>query len=61
MTQRKPAPSLLYSSVPSTGWVRTLSSFIDEGVAALCMRQWQSVPVRIAQPLVVPVARRRTR
>jgi len=61
MTQRKAAPSLIYSSASSIGWVRTLTSFIDEGVAALCMRQWQSAPVRVAQPIAVPILRRRTR
>ena len=61
MTQRKAAPSLLYSNASSIGWVRTLSSFIDEGVAALCMRQWQSAPVRVAPPIAVPMPRRRAR
>jgi hypothetical protein len=43
MTNRKPLPTLLYTNSRSIGWVRRLSLFIDEGVAALCMRQWQRV------------------
>jgi hypothetical protein len=60
MTNRKATPSLLYCA-SSVSWVRTLSSFIDEGVAALCMRQWQRAPLTVTQPLVVTVARRRVR
>jgi hypothetical protein len=45
MTTRKPSPSLLYTNSLSSGWVRTLASFIDEGMAALCMRQWQRAPI----------------
>jgi len=61
MTQRKAAPSLFYSSASSIGWVRTLSSFIDEGVAALCKRQWQTASVGVAQPIAAPMPRRRAR
>jgi len=61
MTNRKAIPSLLYSTASSIGWVRTLSSFIDEGMAALCMRQWQRAPLTVAQPVMVPSPRRRGR
>jgi hypothetical protein len=59
MTNRKSTPSLLYSTASSIGWVRTLSSFIDEGMATLCMQQWQRAP--LAQPLLVALPRRRPR
>jgi len=61
MTNRKATPSLLYSNASSIGWVRTLSAFIDEGVAALCIRQWQRAPVPLTQPVVAAVPRRRAR
>jgi len=61
MTHRKATPSLLYSSASSIGWVRTLNAFIDEGMAALCMQQWQRAPVRVAQPVTVALPRRRSR
>ena len=61
MTNRKATPSLLYSAASSIGWVRTLSSFIDEGMAALCVRQWQRAPVVVAQPAMVASPRRRIR
>ena len=59
MTTRKAAPSLLYSNGPSINWVRSVRSFIDEGMAALCMRQWQRVPITVAKPLDLPASRRR--
>ncbi len=61
MTNRKATPSLLYSTESSIGWVRTLSSFIDEGMAALCMRQWQRAPVVVSQPAMIAYPRRRPR
>jgi hypothetical protein len=61
MTNRKATPSLLYSTASSIGWVRTLSSFIDEGMAALCVRQWQRVPAKVVQPAMVALPRRRLR
>ncbi len=61
MTNRKATPSLLYPNASTIGWVRTLSAFIDEGMAALCMRQWQRAPATVAQPTTVPLSRRRTR
>jgi hypothetical protein len=61
MTHRKATPSLLYSNASSIGWVRTLGSFIDDGMAALCMRQWQRAPLAGARPLVAPSPRRRAR
>ncbi len=61
MTQRKATPSLLYSNASSIGWVRTLSAFIDEGMAALCMQQWQRAPATVAQPMMVALPRRRSR
>ena len=61
MTNRKATPSLLYSNASTIGWVRTLSSFIDEGMAALCMRQWQRAPLTLAQSAVVAMSQRRIR
>jgi hypothetical protein len=61
MTTRKATPSLLYPNTRSSDWVRVLSSFIDEGLAALCMRQWQQVPVIVVQPGASNSARRRAR
>jgi hypothetical protein len=49
MTTRKAAASLLYSTGPSINWARALRSFIDEGMAALCVRQRQRAPIVIAQ------------
>jgi hypothetical protein len=42
-----PAPSLLYSGTPAVRWVRTLTEFIDESLAALCARQWQRAPIAV--------------
>ncbi len=55
MTNRKATLSLLYTNSSSASWVRTLSEFIDEGMAALCMRQWQRVPVpfKPAEPVLI--------
>jgi len=47
MAIRKVTPLLLYSNGPSVGWARALSSLIDEGMAALCMRQWQRAPITV--------------
>jgi len=58
MTIRKATASFFYSSPSSIGWVRTLSAVIDEGLATLCMRQWQRVPLTIAQPATPPTRRR---
>jgi hypothetical protein len=61
MSTRKATPSLLYTNSRSSSWVRTLASFIDEGMAALCMRQWQRAPIPVMQK-PNPLARtRRTR
>jgi hypothetical protein len=51
MTIRKAAASLLCSTRPSINWERALRSFIDEGMAALRIRQWQRVPIVVAKPL----------
>jgi hypothetical protein len=59
MTTRKAAPSLLYSNGPSIDWARAMRSFIDEGMAALCMHQWQPAPITVAKPLDLPARRRR--
>ena len=61
MTQRKAqlSPSLLYSAAPAAQWVRTLTEFIDESLAALCARQWQRAPIAVLQ--TVPRQRRRPR
>ncbi len=61
MTTRKATLALVYTNSGSTGWVRTLSSFIDEGMAALCMRQWQRVPVPLKPVELVPVRGHRGR
>ncbi len=61
MTTRKAIPSLLYTNSRSIGWVRTLSAFIDEGMAALCMRQWQRALIPVVQRPNPPVAPRRAR
>ncbi len=54
MTTRKATLALLYTNPVSAGWVRTLSAFIDEGMGALCMRQWQRVPVPLKPVAPVP-------
>jgi len=59
MTNRKATPLLLYSNASSIGWVRTLRSFIDEGLAAVCMQQWQRAPLTCARPLAAVAPRRR--
>ncbi len=61
MTHRKATPSLLYSTASSIGWVRTLSAFIDEGMATLCMKQWQRAPATVTQPVMVTLPQRRSR
>lgn len=61
MTNRKAAPSLLYSNASTIGWVRTLRAFIDEGMAAFCVRQWQRAPATVAQPIIAAIPRRRAR
>ena len=61
MTNRKTTLSLLYTNSCSTGWVRTLRSFIDEGMAALCMQQWQRAPIPVAQRPQLRPGLRRTR
>ena len=61
MAIRRAPPNLLYSSTVSTSWPRALRSVIEEGLAALCVRQWQRVPVTIAQQGSATVARRRGR
>jgi hypothetical protein len=63
MTTRKAAASHLYSTGPSINWARALRSFIEQGMAALCVRQWQRAPIPIANPLgrtASAVARGRT-
>jgi hypothetical protein len=54
MAIRKTTLSLLYTSPLSTGWTRALRSFIDEGVAALCIRQWQRAPIALTVPVRKP-------
>jgi len=49
----------LYSEAPAIEWVRTLTQFIDESLAGLCVRQWQRAPIPV--PLSVAPYRRRTR
>jgi hypothetical protein len=49
MTSRKPQPALLYTSALAQGWTRALTSFIDDGLAALCKRQWQQAPLVISR------------
>jgi hypothetical protein len=61
MTTRKPTPSLLYTNSRSKGWVRTLASFIDEGMAALCRQQWQRAPIPVAYKLDTQARARRPR
>jgi len=58
-TQRKAqsASPLLYSGSQAVDWVRTLTQFIDESLAALAVRQWQRAPITVARQ-VVPVQRR---
>jgi hypothetical protein len=58
MTTRKAPPSLLYPNGPSIGWARALRTFIDEGMAALCVRQWQRAPITVARPLEITARRR---
>lgn len=57
MTNRKATPSLLYSASP-IGWVRKLNSFVDEGMAALCVRHWQRASLTLVQPASGAIARR---
>jgi hypothetical protein len=50
-TQRKAqsASPLLYSGSQAVDWVRTLTQFIDESLAALAVRQWQRAPITVMQ------------
>lgn len=48
MAIRKTTLPLLYTESLSAGWVRTLRSCVDEGVAALCIRKWQRVPITVS-------------
>jgi len=50
MTTLKAALSRLYWNGPSTEWAHALRSFVDEGLAALCIRHWQRVPITVATP-----------
>ncbi len=54
----KTPASAWYSNTP-TSWERTLSSFVDEGTAALCVRQWLRASFPTAQPRRLNVSRRR--
>jgi hypothetical protein len=52
MTTRRTAPLRLYWNGLSPEWARTLRSFVDEAMAALCMRQWQRAPIPVATPRI---------
>ena len=56
MIQRKapPAASLLYAAPPAADWVRTLTQFIDDSLAVLCVRQWQRATIVVPQRVAVP-------
>ena len=45
MRIRKATPDFLYANLRALDWARMLSSLLDESLAALCIRQWQRVPV----------------
>ena len=49
MTSRKSQPALLYTSALAQGWSRALTACIDDGLAALCKRQWQQAPLVISR------------
>ena len=48
MATRKAASMRLYWNGASTEWARTLRSFADEAMTALCIRQWQRASITVA-------------
>ena len=50
---RKKKASLLYASSAPSRWLRAAAASLDEKLALVCAKQWQSVPTLAVVPVTV--------